>query len=64
MGTWKMESEFKITQRNLWVALLCTGAIATAVVLMKVYAVEKRIPEPVMGDGKKLRGRVRGLKSQ
>ena len=48
-----MESEFKITQRNLWVALLCAGAIATAVVLMKVYVVEKRIPEPVMGDGKK-----------
>ena len=53
MGTWKMESVFKITRRNLWVALLRAGAIATAVMLMKVYAVEKRILEPVMGDGKK-----------
>ena len=48
-----MESAFKITWRNLWVALLRTGAIATVVMLMKVYAVEKRILEPVMGDGKK-----------
>jgi len=45
-----MESEFKITQRNLWVR---AGAITTAVVLVKMYAVEERILEPVMGDGKR-----------